>query len=297
MGKKLKGVIPAPLTPLDEQGKVDFALLQKQVAWFLQAGVDGLFIGGTTGEGAYLSTAEKHDIFKAVREVAAGRVMLCLACIQPSTPQVLAELEALERLGPDFVVAVTPYYYDMPQEAIRSHFVQIAGRSPAPVIIYNIPQCTRNPVSVETVLELANTPNIAGVKDSSGDFVSFTRGLLGSVPSGFSWIMGEDALDGPAVLAGADGIVSGLSNVWVQFHVDLYRAGVAGDREGVEKNQALIERLYHIHRVTGGKVIPVLKAGAAFFGRCTRRMKIEALALSDREADAVRRVLEDLRLL
>jgi len=295
--RKLEGVIPAPLTPLTEQGKVDFDLLQKQISWFLQAGVNGLFVGGTTAEGAYLSRAEKRDIFKAVQEVAAGRVALCLACIQPSTPQVLDELDDLAKLGPDFVVAVTPFYYDMPQAAIRSHFLQIAGRSPAPLILYNIPQCTHNPISVETVLELASAENVAGVKDSSGDFVSFSRGLLASVPPHFSWIMGEDALDGPAVLAGASGIVSGLSNVWVQFHVDLYRAGMAGDREGVRKNQALIDRLYGIHRVTGGKVIPVLKAGAAFFGRSTRRMKIESLTLPDREADAVRRVLEDLRLL
>lgn len=189
MGKKLKGVIPAPLTPLTEQGKVDFGLLQKQVSWFLQAGVDGLFIGGTTGEGAYLSTAEKRDIFSAVREVAAGKVMLCLACIQPSTPQVLEELEALEKLGPDFMVAVTPYYYDMPQEAIRSHFVQIAGRSPAPLIIYNIPQCTRNPVSVETVLELANTPNITGSRTARGTSCRSRGACWGPCPRAFpgSW--------------------------------------------------------------------------------------------------------------
>ncbi len=297
MAGKLRGVIPAPITPLTEQGTVDFGLLQKQVAWFLEAGVQGLFVGGTTGEGAYLSTAEKRDIFSAVSDVAGGRVALCLACIQPSTPQVLAELDALKDLRPDYVVAVTPYYYDMPQAAVRSHFLKIAERSPAPVILYNIPQCTRNPIPVETVLELAQAGNIAGIKDSSGDFVSFTRGLMARVPPHFCWIMGEDALDGPALQAGADGIVSGLSNVWVQFHVDLYRAAAAGDAQGVRKNQALIDRLYGIHRVTGGKVIPVLKAGAAFFGRGTRRMKIEALALSDQEAAAVRRVLEELGLL
>ncbi len=297
MKKKLEGVIPAPLTPLTEQGKVDFPLLQKQLSWFLQAGINGLFIGGTTGEGAYLTTAEKRDIFTAAREVVGGRVPLCLACIQPSTSQVLDELAALEDLEPDFVVAVTPFYYGMPQQAVLAHFLQIADRSPVPLVLYNIPQCTHNAIAVETVLELAHAKNIAGLKDSSGDFVSFTRGLLASVPPHFSWIMGEDALDGPALLAGASGIVSGLSNVWVRFHVDLYRAAVAGDREGVRKNQALIDRLYGIHRVTGGKVIPVLKAGASFFGRSSLRMKIPSLALSDGEVEAVRRVLEDLQIL
>ncbi len=294
---RLEGVIPAPLTPFTERGSVDFPILQKQISYFVESGVDGLFVAGTTAEGPYLSSAEKADIFRAVREVAAGRAFLCLACIQPSTPQVLEELELLQKLGPDFLVAVSPFYYGVPQEAIHAHFLEIARRSTAPVILYNIPQCTHNPIALETILALAGAGNIAGVKDSSGDFVSFCRGLQASVPPHFSWIMGEDALDGPALLAGAHGIVSGLSNVWVRFHVDLYRAVRAGDREGVSRNSALIHRLYEIHRVTGGKVIPAIKAGAALLGRSTRRMRMEALTPTAEDEDNVRRVLEDLRIL
>jgi dihydrodipicolinate synthase/N-acetylneuraminate lyase len=109
--------------------------------------------------------------------------------------------------------------------------------------------------------------------------------------------MGEDYLDGPAMLSGADGIVSGLSNVWAGFHAELVRAARAGDRDGVLANQARIHQLYGIHRVTGGKVIPVLKAGAAMFGRCTRRMLLPSLDLGEQDAAAVRRVLEGLGLL
>jgi dihydrodipicolinate synthase/N-acetylneuraminate lyase len=99
------------------------------------------------------------------------------------------------------------------------------------------------------------------------------------------------------VLLGADGIVSGLSNVWAGFHSALIRAARAGDRDGVLAGQARIHQLYGIHRVTGGKVIPVLKAGAACFGRCTRRMRLPSLDLDDEEAAAVRGVLEGLGLL
>jgi dihydrodipicolinate synthase/N-acetylneuraminate lyase len=91
--------------------------------------------------------------------------------------------------------------------------------------------------------------------------------------------------------------VSGLSNVWAEFHVELYRAAREGNWEGVRRNHALVHRLYDIHRVTGGKVIPAIKAGAAFFGRCTRRMKIESLTSTEEEAGNVRRVLEGLHLL
>ncbi len=310
---KPAGFIPAPLLPLTPTGGVDFRLLEKQLDYLIQAGADGLFLNGTTGEGAWLATAEKADVLRAAKNVAAGRCFLAAACLQPATPQVLAEMEAMLKLEPDFVVAVAPYYYAVSQEAVAAHFREVARASPVPLILYNIPQCTHNPLAVETVLELAREPNIAGIKDSSGDFVSFCRGLaagaqpgvldgaqpgvLNGAPAGFAWIMGEDYLDGPAMLTGADGIVSGLSNVWAAFHAGLVRAARAGDREGVLANQAKIHQLYGIHRVTGGKVIPVLKAGAAMLGRCTRRMRLPSLDLGEQEAAAVRRVLEGLGLL
>jgi 4-hydroxy-tetrahydrodipicolinate synthase len=291
------GFIPAPLLPLKEEGSVDFALLEKQLNYLLQAGADGLFLNGTTGEGAWLPTSEKADVLRAAKQVVAGRAFLAAACLQPSTAQVLAEMEAMLKLEPDFVVAVTPYYYAVPQAAVAAHFRELARRSPVPLILYNIPQCTHNPMALDTVLELAREPNIAGIKDSSGDFIAFCRGLSAGTPAGFSWIMGEDYLDGPAMLTGAHGIVSGLSNVWAGFHAALVRAAQAGDRAGVLANQAKIHQLYGIHRVTGGKVIPVLKAGAAMFGRSTRRMRQASLGLEDEDAAAVRGVLEGLGLL
>ena len=294
---KLAGVIPAPITPLTEEGSVDFGLLEKQIDYLTTSGADGLFVNGTTGEGAYLATAEKKQILKAARQVVSGRAFLAAACIQPSTPQVLQELEAMLPLEPDFIVAVAPYYYAVSQEVIREHFRTLAHRSPVPLIIYNIPQCTHNPIALDTVLELASEPNIAGIKDSSGDFVTFCRGLVAEVPEGFSWIMGEDYLDGPAMLSGAHGIVTGLSNAWAGFHVALVRAAQAGDREGVRTQHALIHRLYGIHRVTGGKGIAAIKAAAAFLGRSTRWMRMRSLTVGEEDAARVRGVMEGLRLL
>ena len=295
--KKLQGFIPAPLVPLTEQGRVDFRILEKQLEYLVSSGADGLFVNGTTGEGAVLSTAEKRDVLKAAAGVASGRAFLAAACIQPSTPQVLEEMEAMLPVGPDFVVAVAPYYYAVPQEAVLAHFREVARRSPAPLVLYNIPQCTHNPIALDTVLTLAREANVVGIKDSSGDFVSFCRGLTAERPEGFSWIMGEDYLDGPAMLAGADGIVSGLANVWAAFHAALVRAARAGDRDGVLQNHARVHRLYGIHRAAGGKVIPALKAGAECFGRCGRRMRMGSLSLGDEDAAAVRRVLGELGLL
>jgi 4-hydroxy-tetrahydrodipicolinate synthase len=227
----------------------------------------------------------------------AGKVFVCAACIQPSTPQVLAEMDEVLKTGPDFVVAVAPFYYSVPQEAIARHFREIARRSSVPLIVYNIPQCTHNPIAFETIRELSHEPNIAGIKDSSGDFVSFSRGLVAGFPGGFSWIMGEDYLDGTALLMGGHGVVSGLSNAWARFHVDLYKAVRSGDKAEALRNNALIHELYGIHRITGGKGIPVLKAAAALFGRCTPWMRSPGIELSAEDTSKVRSVLEGMHLL
>jgi len=220
--KKLEGIIPALILPVNEKGKINFILLEEQVAYLILAGVNGLFINGTTGEGAWLTTDEKVEVFKVVKEISEGKVFLCAACIQPSTKMVINEIKAFEKLEPDYIVAVTPYYYSVSQNVIIEHFKKIAQYSSIPLIIYNIPQCTHNKIELSTVLRLAQGENIAGVKDSSGDFISFTRGVYTSVPESFSWIQGEDYLDGPAFNCGANGIVTGLGNVFIEPYIQMY---------------------------------------------------------------------------
>ena len=172
---RLKGVIPAIITPMDEQGAIDFALLEKQTEYLAAAGVHGFFVGGTTAEGAYLSTREKGEVFRAVRSVTGGRQFLCAAYIRSCTASVLEEMRALEKTEPDFVVAVSPYYLAMRQQDIKAHFRAIAREASAPLIIYNIPGNTHNPIALETVLELAEEDNVVGIKDSTGNFVEFSR--------------------------------------------------------------------------------------------------------------------------
>ena len=106
-----------------------------------------------------------------------GKIFLCAACLQPSTEMVMNEIKMIEKYKPDYIVAVTPYYYSTSQDIIIEHFKKIAHYSSVPLILYNIPQCTHNKIELNTVLELAKEKNIAGIKDSSGDFISFTRGV------------------------------------------------------------------------------------------------------------------------
>ena len=295
--KKLEGIIPALILPVNEKGKINFILLEKQVAYLILAGVNGLFINGTTGEGAWLTTDEKVEAFKVVKEISEGKVFLCAACIQSSTEMVIDEIKAFEKLEPDYIVAVTPYYYSVSQNVIIEHFKKIAQYSSIPLIIYNIPQCTHNKIELSTVLRLAQEENIAGVKDSSGDFISFTRGVYTSAPESFSWIQGEDYLDGPAFNCGANGIVTGLGNVFIEPYIQMYREAKKGNVTKVNEIQIKINELYEIIQVSGGKVIPAIKTGVALLGRSTNWMKISSLTLNKQEVEKVKIVLRNLNLI
>jgi len=295
--KKLEGVIPALILPVNENGKINFILLEKQVAYLILAGVNGLFINGTTGEGAWLTTNEKVEAFKVVKEISEGKVFLCAACIQPSTEIVINEIKAFEKLEPDYIVAVTPYYYSISQNVIIEHFKKIAQYSSIPLIVYNIPQCTHNKIELSTILKLAQEENITGVKDSSGDFISFTRGVYTSVPKSFSWIQGEDYLDGPAFNCGANGIVTGLGNVWIEPYIKMYQAAKARNNSRVNEIQKEINNLYELIQVTGGKVIPAIKAAVTLLGRSNKWMKISSQTLNEQEVEKVKRVLRNLNLI
>lgn len=295
--RRLEGVIVALATPLGEDGELDAGLLAKQVAWAGGHDIRGFFVAGTTGEGACLATEEKLLALRTVKAAAPRDKIVCMACIAPTTRQAIEEMRALAPERPDFFVAVTPYYVGATQAAILRHFRDLAAAAPAPLIMYNIPQNTHNPMSLETILELSSTANIAGIKDSSGDFISFSRAVLSGTGPGFTWIQGEDLLEAASYLVGAKGAVSGLSNVSVAPYVEMRRAAVAGDIEGVRQCQRKINALFRLVQATGGKGIPSIKAAMELLGRGSRRMRLAALELSDAEVAEVRAVLASLNLI
>jgi 4-hydroxy-tetrahydrodipicolinate synthase len=291
---KLHGVIPAVITPMDEQGQVDPAALERQVTYLSKAGVHGFFVGGTTAEGAYLSTEELRTLCAVVRGAARDGQFLCLASLRASTAMVRAEIEALASLEPDFVVIIAPYYLAASQVDILEHFREILEVSPAPVIVYNIPSTTHNPICLETVLRLAREPGIAGTKDSSRDFISFSRGVLGHRDAAFAWIQGEDYLHGPSLLIGAQGLVSGLGNVRIDDYVAMYEAAGRNDWDAVREGQRRVNRLYGIIRALDGRTIPAIKAAASVLGRCQPFMRIRSMSPPIEDIRKVEQALSSL---
>jgi len=295
--KRLEGVIPALILPVNKEGKVNFELLEKQTTYLISEDINGIFINGTTGEGAWLTMEEKEQVFKSVQEINRGKAFLCAASLQPTTELVISEIKIYEKYEPDYIVAVTPYYYTVSQDIIIEHFKKIANFSSVPLILYNIPQCTHNKIELSTILKLAKEENIAGVKDSSGDFISFTRGMSAPVPESFSWIQGEDYLDGPSFNCGADGIVTGLGNLFIEPYIQMYQEAKKGNYQEVNEMQKKITELYEMIQISGGKVIPAIKAGVALLGRSSKWMKTISMSLNNNEVREIEKILIDLNLL
>ncbi|NOY09681.1 MAG: dihydrodipicolinate synthase family protein [Spirochaetes bacterium] len=294
--KELKGIVPAVITPLKSSGAIDEKLFAKQVQYLSDSGVDGFFINGTTGDGPLLSNGERLETLRIARDITGGKQFLCAASVHPSTDEVLKEIRTFESLEPDFIVAVTPFYYSVSQEAIVEHFKIIAASSPFPLIIYNIPQCTHNKIYYETLFELAKIENAVGIKDSSGDFITFSRWLYSDFTGRLSVVQGEDYLDGQSLNAGADGIVSGLCNVWVKPYVEMIDASAKGDWKRVHTLQAEINKLYRIIETVNGRVLPAIKAGTTLMGRSSHWLKIRGDELKPDEIKKIEKVINNLNL-
>ncbi|MGQ9646914.1 MAG: dihydrodipicolinate synthase family protein [Thermodesulfobacteriota bacterium] len=292
----LLGIIPALITPMHEDGRVDERLLEKQVSYLSTAGVHGFLINGTTGEGPLLSREERRRIFEVVRSVSGSQQFLCLTCPLPSTDLVMDEIAAFESLQPDFIVVTTPYYYTFSQKEIIRHFQKIASRSPFPVIAYNIPQCTFNKIEYDAMLEISSLENVVGLKDSSGDFVTFSRVMFHGTKKNFALLQGEDYLDADSLMIGSPGIVTGLGNVWIEPYITIYQAAQKGDFSTVRKIQAKINKLYGVIQTVGDRVVPAIKGATSLLGRSEKWVRAPMLSLEEGDLSRIRKILEELSL-
>jgi len=292
--KELRGVIPALITPMKKDGSVDFASMEKNVAYLSAAGVHGFFVNGTTSEGPILSRAEKKECVRLVKSVSGGKQAVCAACIAPSANLVVEEIKDIESVGPDYVVCVTPFYYPVSQAVIIDHFTKICGSTELPVIFYDIPQHTHNPIDLATRMALVEAGLGVGMKDSSGDFAEFSRSVLSCPKKDFIWIQGSDLLDAYSLGIGAKGMVTGLSNITPKPYLDLVACAERGDLAGLVKIQARINEIARVIPAAGGRVIAAIKAAVAHLGRCEPWLRHTALTATKGETDAVVAVLRGI---
>jgi 4-hydroxy-tetrahydrodipicolinate synthase len=230
MTTKIFGLWLPLITPFRD-GALDLESYERLVAHYLSRGVDGLFPLGTTGESPTLDEDEVAAIVERTLAVAKGRVPVFVGLGGNATHKVEKSLKRLERLPFQGIVSVCPYYNRPSQDGLTEHFRRIAEATDRDVLIYNIPYRTAVNLSNDSLLELAQVPNIVGVKDSSGSIAQSLE-LLARKPADFSVLTGEDALYFTMMANGADGGILAASHVMTERFVEVGRRFAANDVAG-----------------------------------------------------------------
>ena len=220
-----------PIVTPFRDGAVDFQSYQQLIDHYLALGIDGLFPLGTTGEAPTLEEAEIDELVERTVERVAGRIPVFVGVGGNATRKVEKSLRRLERLAFEGIVSVCPYYNRPSQDGLVAHFRAIAAATDRDVLIYNIPYRTAVNLANESLLELAEVPNIIGVKDSSGSLPQ-SLDLLAHKPPGFSVLTGEDALYFTMMANGADGGILAASHVMTERFVEVKRRFAANDIAG-----------------------------------------------------------------
>jgi 4-hydroxy-tetrahydrodipicolinate synthase len=208
---KLQGVGTALITPFLPDGSLDEKTLTAFVNWQIQEGVHFLVPCGTTGESPTLSHDEHLAVVDITTQTAAGRVPIVAGAGGNNTAKVISLVAELKKLGVDGILSVSPYYNKPTQEGIYQHFRAIAESTDLPIIVYNVPGRTGINIMADTIVRLAEIPNIAGVKEASGD-ISQIGEICTRVPARFRVFSGDDSLTLPVIALGGHGIISVASN-------------------------------------------------------------------------------------
>jgi len=296
------GVIPPLVTPLDADGDVDRRSLERLIGFQLDAGVHGVFVGGSTGEIALLDSAQRHALVEVAVGTVAGAVPVLVGAIDTGTRRVIEQARIAAGQGADAVVVTAPFYVAPNDAEIVAHFRAVHAALDVPVVAYDIPSAVRWRVGPDVVAALAAERLVVALKDSSGDLAGF-RETLRRAP-GLPALTGSEVLADVAVQLGAAGIVPGLGNVDPHGYVRLHAAAAAGDRAAAAAEQERLTRLFTIVDVADRQRIG-FTAGAlgAFKAALLLRGVIDGAAtnapllpLDDAEIKAVAAILDELGL-
>lgn len=263
---QLKGVYPALVTPLTPEERVDKEGLRNVVRYCLDGGVHGLLVLGTTGEFPAMTTAMRQETMETVLEEVGGKVPVLIGCGDTSTQKTIEQVRVASTTQADAILVALPYYYPLDQAAVERHFLMVAEASEKPILIYNFPQMTKIAVTPDTLAKLAAHPNIAGVKESSGDFINLQRFLDVTADQDFAVMCGNPALGLAAYLHGAKGGIYAACSLVPKLCADVYNAYCRNDLSGA---LALQKRASYIPLMGGfGPAAAVIKHGLSKLGIC-----------------------------
>lgn len=230
----LQGVYTALITPFTKKGEVDYKALEALVEVQIEGGVAGLVPVGTTGESPTLSHKENLKVVEAVVKAAGGRVTVIAGTGSNNTQEALDMTLQAKELGADASLQVAPYYNKPNQEGFYRHFLTLADNVDMPLVIYNIPGRTGKNIETDTVMRLADHPQVTAVKEASGSIPQMMEVIDGR-PEGFSVLSGDDNLTFPLCCLGGEGVISVASNLIPRRMVELVKLTREGRLEEARK--------------------------------------------------------------
>jgi 4-hydroxy-2-oxoglutarate aldolase len=250
---RLRGVLLPFPTPFDARGELDLAALRANIARWNETGISGYVALGSTGERVHLDDAEVARVVETARDAVPHEMMFVVGVGQQSTRATINEAKRAAELGADALLVITPHFYRaaMTPAALIRHYEAVADASPAPIIIYSIPQNTGVSVTPDAIARLSGHENIVGLKESSGDVVAFVEMLRVAAPD-FAMLTGHGSALHAALSTGARGAILAVGCCAPRFTVALARAVVEGDHERARRMQA--------------KLIPLARAVTTRFG-------------------------------
>ncbi len=285
----LKGSLVALITPMNQDGSINYEQLHDLIDWHIENGTDGIVAVGTTGESATLPVEEHLAVIEATVKHVNKRVPVIAGTGANNTVEAIALSKAAEQAGADYTLSVVPYYNKPSQEGIYQHFKAIAEATSIPMVIYNVPGRTVVSMSNDTILRLAEIPNIVGVKEASGNIGNNIE-LINSVPEDFVVLSGDDPTGLPFMLCGGHGVVTVAANVAPKLFADMCRAALEGD---IATARRLNEQLIPIYNTMFCEPSPAApKWGLSLLGKCEPHVRLPLVALTEAGQAKVRAALE-----
>ena len=242
----IQGSIVAIVTPMFEDGSVDWKGLEKLVEWHIAQGTNSIVAVGTTGEASTLNMAEHTQVIKEVIRVANKRIPIIAGTGANSTHEAIELTKEAKELGADAALLVTPYYNKPTQEGLFQHYKAIAEAVDLPIILYNVPGRTGVDMLNETVIRLASVPHIVGIKDATGDVPRGQELLEGLKGTDMIVYSGDDATARELIELGAKGNISVTANIAPKIMSDLCAAALEGNHELAVQYDQQVAKLNNI---------------------------------------------------
>ncbi|MDP1998420.1 MAG: 4-hydroxy-tetrahydrodipicolinate synthase [Rhodoferax sp.] len=225
---QITGSIVALVTPMHEDGSVDYPTLRTLIDWHISEGTDCIGVVGTTGESPTVNVEEHCEIIRVSVEQSAGRVPIMAGCGANSTSEAIELTRFAKKVGADCQLQVVPYYNKPTQEGQYLHFKAIAEAVELPMVLYNVPGRSVADMAHDTVMRLTSVPGIVGIKEATGN-IERAQWLIREVPKGFAIYSGDDPTAVALMLCGGQGNISVSANLAPRLMHELCLAAMAGD--------------------------------------------------------------------